>query len=108
VAQTARREDNGTMHEQREHLLEELRKAEQALTLLKELEPHLTQSKGTELEGHVRALQQLAQSLPEGHIVRLVIESALEPSNVGTVSRARSALEGEISTLQGALRYGAT
>ena len=30
------------MHEQREHLLEELRKAEQALTLLKELEPHLT------------------------------------------------------------------
>jgi hypothetical protein len=38
----------------------------------------------------------------------LVIESALEPSNVGTVSRARSALEGEISTLHGALRYGAT
>ena len=96
------------MHEQRERLLEELRKAQQALTLLKELEPHLTQSKGKELEGHVRALKQLAQSLPEGHIVRLVIESALEPSNVGTVSRARSALEGEISTLQGALRYGAT
>jgi hypothetical protein len=40
--------------------------------------------------------------------VRLVIESALEPSNVGTVSRARSAIEGEISTLQGALRYRAT
>jgi hypothetical protein len=40
--------------------------------------------------------------------VRLVIESALVPTNVGTVSRARSALEGEISTLQGALRYGAT
>ena len=78
------------MHEQREHLLEELRKAQQALTLLKELEPHLT------------------QSLPEPHIVRLVIESALEPSNVGTVSRARSAIEGEISTLQGALRYRAT
>jgi len=96
------------MHEQREHLLEELRKAEQALTLLKLLEPHLTQRKGKELEGHVRALQQLAQSLPADHIVRLVIESALEPSNVGTVSRARSALEGEISTLQGALRYRAT
>jgi hypothetical protein len=31
------------MHEQREHLLEELHKAEQALTLLKELEPHLTE-----------------------------------------------------------------
>jgi uncharacterized protein (UPF0216 family) len=96
------------MHEQREHLLEELRKAEQALTLLKLLEPHLTERKGKELEGHVRALKQLAQSLPEDHIVRLVIESALEPSNVGTVSRARSALEGEISTLQGALRYGVT
>ncbi len=96
------------MHERREHLIEELRKAEQALTLLKALEPHLTQSKGKELDSHVRALQQLAQSLPEAHIVRLVIESALEPSNVGTVSRARSAIEGEISTLQGALRYGAT
>jgi uncharacterized protein (UPF0216 family) len=96
------------MHEQREHLLEELRKAEQALTLLKLLEPHLTERKGKELEAHVRALKQLAQSLPEDHIVRLVIESALEPSNVGTVSRARSALEGEISTLQGALRYGTT
>jgi uncharacterized protein (UPF0216 family) len=96
------------MHEQREHLLEELRKAEQALTLLKLLEPHLTDRKGKELDGHVRALKQLAQSLPEGHIVRLEIESALEPSNVATVSRARSALEGEISTLQGALRYGAT
>ena len=96
------------MHEQREHLLEELRKAQQALTLLKGLEPHLTDRKGKELEGHVRALKQLAQSLPEDHIVRLVIESALEPSNVGTVSRARSAIEGEISTLQGALRYGST
>jgi hypothetical protein len=96
------------MHERREHLIEELRKAEQALTLLKALEPHLTQSKGKELDSHVRALQQLAQSLPEAHIVRLVIESALEPSNVGTVSRARSAIEGEISTLQGALRYKAT
>jgi len=74
------------MHEQREHLIEELRKAEQALTLLKELEPYLTERKGKELEGHVRALEQLAQSLPENHIVRLVIESALVPSNVGTVS----------------------
>ena len=96
------------MEEQREHLLEELRKAEQARDLLIALEPHLADRKGAELEGHVRALKQLAQSLPEAHIVRLVIESALEPSNVGTVSRARSAIEGEISTLQGALRYRAT
>jgi len=96
------------MHEQREQLLEELRKAEQARDLLRELEPHLTDRKGAELDGHVRALEQLAQSLPETHIVRLVIESALDPSNVGTVGRARSAIEGEISTLEGALRYGAT
>jgi uncharacterized protein (UPF0216 family) len=96
------------MQEQREHLLEELRKAEQARDLLRALEPHLTDKNTADLERHVRQLQQLAQSLPEAHIVRLVIESALEPSNVGTVSRARSAIEGEISTLQGALRYGAT
>jgi hypothetical protein len=55
----------------------------------------------------VRRLEQLAQSLPEDHIVRLVIESALGPSEYGNVSRARSAVEGEISTLQGALRYKA-
>jgi uncharacterized protein (UPF0216 family) len=96
------------MQQQREHLLEELRKAEQARDLLIALEPHLTDRKGTELQDHIRQLEQLAQSLPEAHIVRLVIESALEPSNVGSVSRARSAIEGEISTLQGALRYGAT
>jgi len=96
------------MQEQRALLLEELRKAERARDLLRELEPHLTDKDTTELDGHVRALEQLAQSLPEAHIVRLVIESALDPSNVGTVGRARSAIEGEISTLQGALRYGAT
>jgi len=96
------------MQEQRAQLLEELRKAEQARDLLRELEPHLTDKDTTELEGHIRQLEELAQSFPETHIVRLVIESALEPSNVGTVSRARAAIEGEISTLQGALRYGAT
>jgi hypothetical protein len=97
---------DATMQEQREQLLEELRKAEQARDLLLALEPHLTDRKGAELDGHVRALKQLAQSLPEAHMVRLVIESALEPSNMGTVSRARSAVEGHISTLHGALRYG--
>lgn len=96
------------MQEQREHLLEELRKAEQARDLLRALELHLTDQDTSKLEGHVRQLEQLAQSLPDAHIVRLVIESALEPSNVGSVSRARSAIEGEVSTLQGALRYGAT
>jgi uncharacterized protein (UPF0216 family) len=96
------------MQERREHLLEELRKAKQARDLLRELEPHLTEEKGLELERHLTRLERLAQSLPEAHIVRLVIESALEPTNMGSVSRARFAIEGEISTLQGALHYKAT
>jgi hypothetical protein len=96
------------MHQQREQLLEELSKAEQARDLLRELEHNLSEEKGLEFAPHVRRLEQLAQSLPEVHIVRLVIESALGPSEVGNVSRDRSAIEGEISTLQGALRYKAT
>ena len=96
------------MQQRREHLLEELRKAEQARDLLRALEQNLSKGKSRELAPHVRRLEQLAQSLPEDHIVRLVIESALGPSEYGNVSRARSAVEGEISTLQGALRYKAT
>jgi hypothetical protein len=95
------------MQERREQLLEELHKAEQARDLLRELEQNLSKEKGADLAPHVRRLEQLAQSLPEAHMVRLVIESALGPSEVGNVSRARSAVEGEISTLQGALRYKA-
>jgi uncharacterized protein (UPF0216 family) len=96
------------MQQQREQLLEELRKAEQTRDLLRELEQNLSEEKGLEFAPHVRRLEQLAQSLPEDHIVRLVSEPALGPSEVGNVSRARSAIEGEISTLQGALRYKAT
>jgi uncharacterized protein (UPF0216 family) len=95
------------MQQRREQLLEELRRAEQARDLLRELEHNLSEEKGPEFARRVRQLEQLAQSLPEAHIVRLVIESALGPSEVGNVSRARSAIEGEISTLQGALRYKA-
>ena len=95
------------MQERREHLLEELRKAEQARDLLRELEPHLSDKEGPELEGHVTQLERLAQSLPEGHRLRLLIESALRPELMGSVSRARSAIEGEIWTLRGALNYHA-
>jgi hypothetical protein len=95
------------MQQRREQLLEELRRAEQARDLLSVLEHNLSKENSPELAPHVRRLEQLAQSLPEAHIVRLVIESALGPSEVGNVSRARSAVEGEISTLQGALRYKA-
>jgi hypothetical protein len=95
------------MQQRREQLLKELRIAEQARDLLMELEQNLSEEKGPEDAAQVRRLEQLAQSLPEAHIVRLVIESALGPSEVGNVSRARSAIEGDISTLQGALRYKA-
>ena len=99
--------DNDTVQERREQLLEELRKAEQARELLRALEQNLSKEKSPDLAPHVRRLGQLAQSLPDDHMVRLVIESALGPSEYGNVSRARSAVEGEISTLQGALRYKA-
>jgi hypothetical protein len=99
--------DNDTVQERREQLLEELRKAEQARDLLRTLEQNLSKEKSPDLAPHVRRLEQLAQSLPDDHMVRLVIESALGPSEYGNVSRARSAVEGEISTLQGALRYKA-
>jgi hypothetical protein len=95
------------MQQRREQLLKELRIAEQARDLLSVMEHNLSEEKGREDAAQVRRLEQLAQSLPEAHIVRLVIESALGPSEVGNVSRARSAVEGEISTLQGALRYKA-
>jgi hypothetical protein len=90
------------MQQRREQLLKELRIAEQARDLLSVLEHNLSEEKGPGFARRVRRLEQLAQSLPEAHIVRLVIESALGPSEVGNVSRARSAIEGEISTLQGA------
>ena len=95
------------MQERREQLLEELRKAEQARDLLRELEPHLSDKEGPELDGHVRQLERLAQSLPEGHSVRLLIESAIRPELMGSVSRSRSAIEGELWALRGALNYHA-
>jgi hypothetical protein len=93
------------MQERREQLLQELRKAEQARELLSELERLLMIENHPELGRNLTQLKQLAQSLPEGHSVRLLIESAIRPEMVGSVSRARSALEGEVSTLRGALHY---
>src|SRR5215208_4401028 len=90
------------MHELREQLLQELRKAAQARELLRELECLLTEENHPELKRCLRQLKQLAQSLPEGHIVRLLIESAIRPERGGSVRRARSALEGKVSTLRGA------
>jgi hypothetical protein len=93
------------MHELRGQLLQELRKAAQARELLSELECLLKEENHPELGRRQRQLKQVAQSLPEGHIVRLLIESAIRPERVGSVRRARSALEGKVSTLRGALNY---
>ena len=98
------------MQQRREQLLGELRTAEQALALLRELERLLQEGNPQEgnppeLRRYVTQLEHLAQSLPERHRVRLLIESAIRPELIGGVSRSRSALEGEVWTLRGALRY---
>ena len=93
------------IQERREQLLQELRKAEQARELLSELECLLKEENHPELGRNLTQLKRLAQSLPEGHSVRLLIKSAIRPEMVGSVRRGRSALEGEVSTLRGALHY---
>src|SRR5215213_9963578 len=93
------------MQERCEQLLQELRKAEQARDLMSELERLLKEENHPEQWHCLTQLKQLAQSLPEGYSVRLLIESAIRPEMVGSVGRARSALEGDINTLRGALHY---
>lgn len=63
-----------------------------------------------DLENHLARLDRLAGSLPEGHNVRLLIESAVGSARArdarkagSDVSRSRSAVEGRISTLQGTI-----
>ena len=93
------------MQERREQLPQVLRKAEQARDLMSELERLLKEENHPEQWRCLTQLKQLAQSLPEGYSVRLLIESAIRPEMVGSVGRARSALEGEVNTLRGALHY---
>jgi len=97
------------MQERREQMIEELRKQEQARDLLQELEGRL-RGEETELEDHLSRLERLSESWPEGHMARLLIESAVgsvrarDPRKAGSdVSRSRSAMEGRISTLRGSL-----
>ena len=94
-----------------EEMLEELRKAEQARDLLSELERRLAAGDQAELERYLTQLEQLAQSYPEQHTTRLLIEDAVESARTrdsikagSDVSRSRSSIEGEISTLQGAIQ----
>ena len=103
------------MQEQREQMIEELRKQEQARDLLTELERRLKGEDRPQLEDHLTQLERLAESLPEAHMARLLIESAVgsvrarEARKSGSdVSRARSAIEGRIMTLRGSLSSGSS
>jgi hypothetical protein len=103
------------MQERNEQLAERLRTAEQARDLLKDLERRLKDEDDPQLEHLLAQLDQLAQSLPEADRVRWFVEygagsaRARDARKAGTdVSRSRSAIEGEISTLRGTLRRGIT
>ena len=92
-----------------EQMLEELRKAEQARDLMSELERRLSAG-NTDLENLLRQLEQLGQSLPQSDHIRLLIEDAVGAARTrdsikagSDVSRSRSAMEGEISSLRGAI-----
>jgi hypothetical protein len=103
------------MQERREQITERLRTAEQARDLLSELERRLKHEDGPELERLLSRLDQVARPLPESDRIRWFIESAAgsaranRSGKAGTeVSRSRSAIEGEISTLHGPLGRGVT
>jgi hypothetical protein len=94
-----------------QQMLEELGKAEQARDLISEVERRLSAG-NTDLQNLLGQLEQLGQSLPQSDPIRLLIEDALGAARTGDsikagsdVSRSRSAIEGEISSLlQGAIQ----
>ena len=101
------------MQDRREQMVEELRKQERARDLLKDLERRLKGEDRPDLDSQLIQLDQLAETFPEPHMTRLLIESAVHNartargSKAGSdVSRSRSAIEGEISTLRGSLERG--
>lgn len=101
------------MQERREQLAERLRDAEQARDLLVDLERGLKGGSSPDLEDTLARLDRMAESLPEADRVRWFLESAAGSARArdarksGTdVSRSRSAVEGEISTLRGTLERG--
>lgn len=103
------------MQERHKQLAERLRNAEHARDLLRELERLLKDKDSHDLESTLAQLDQLAQPLPEADRIRWFIESgagsarARDARKAGTdVSRSRSAIEGEISTLRGTLDRGVT
>jgi hypothetical protein len=100
----------GDMSVPLQQMLEELGKAEQARDLISELERRLSAG-NADLENLLGQLEQLGQSLGESAPIRLLIEDALGAARTGDsikagsdVSRSRSAIEGEISSLRGAIQ----
>jgi hypothetical protein len=93
-----------------QQMLEELGKAEQAQALLSEVERRLSAGNAN-LENLLGQLEQLGQSLGESDPIRLLIEEAVGAARTrdsikagSDVSRSRSAIEGEISSLRGAIQ----
>ena len=100
----------GTVNERRERLVEEIRAAERARDLLAGLERRLKEKDRSDLEDHLARLDRLGESFPEGHTVRLLVESAVWSAGArgagyagSAASRSRSKTEGRISTLRGNL-----
>ena len=98
------------MEQRFERLVEALGTAKRARELLAGLEWRLKNRDRADLENYLRRLDRLAGSLPEGHVVRLVVENAAAHARArgagraGSVaSRSRSKTEGRISTLRGIL-----
>ena len=98
--------------ERRERMTEELRKQEQARDLPREVERRLGPKGGDspDLEDRLTQLERLAGTFPEGHMARLLIESAVGNARThraakagADVARSRSAMEGRVSTLRGVL-----
>lgn len=103
------------MEERRGQLVERLRQAEQARDLLRELERLLKEEDSPELERTLGRLDRLAQPLPRADRIRWFIESAVGSARAersakagSDVSRSRSAVEGELSTLRGTIDHGVT
>ena len=100
----------GQEEEWRERLVREIRTAERARELLTGLERRLKEKDRSDLEEHLGRLDQLAGSLPEADIVRLLIDSAIKATITrgagyagSAASRSRSVTEGRLSTLRGSL-----
>lgn len=110
-----RTDGEAAMEDRRGQLVERLRNAEQARDLLRELERLLKEEDNPELERTLERLDRLARSLPEADRIRWFIESGVgsaradRSAKAGTdVSRSRSAIEGELSTLRGTIDHGVT